>query len=339
MKKWLLICLILPLTNKVFTQDTLPNFKALAITKNKAVISWKHNFGNNCKQITIQRSYDSLKYFKAIFSSLSPELPENGYVDNDYLSGLKNYYRILYVFDDGSYFFTKSKTPIFSKETIEQIIQDKKTLKQDNLEDKIEKNYINTNFSTLDLQKKLEESLGNFKAQAVEKNKIEEEKKRYLDSIKIHILDSISNLPIPRFFTVFKRNIKKPLFTLNEENFEKFKDSILCNSNDTLIINAKDYVFWKPFLPPSWKPSNLIYTNNKGYLQIDLETIFKRENNYSLKIFDAKGKEVFSIKNFHHTKFSFDKSNFIFSGWYFFELFENGKLIEKNKFLLEEEIR
>ena len=95
---------------KLNAQESLPIFSVSQLTETKARIYWKNNF-SNCSQITIQKSYDSLKYFKTIFSSLSPELPENAFVDNDYLQELRVYYRILFVIDDANYAFTKSKTP------------------------------------------------------------------------------------------------------------------------------------------------------------------------------------------------------------------------------------
>jgi hypothetical protein len=89
-------------------QDTLPKFTLLKIGKNKAQISWSNVF-TNCTQVSVQKSYDSLRFYTTIFSTQSPTLPVNGFIDKDFIDAVKIYYRIFYVLEDGSYFFTTSK--------------------------------------------------------------------------------------------------------------------------------------------------------------------------------------------------------------------------------------
>ena len=100
------------------SQDTLPKFSARLLNKNMVQISWNNNF-KNLVQLTVQRSLDSITHFRSIFSSESPQLPQNGFIDKKNPIGVKVYYRILYVFEGGAYFFTKSKQPsIFNAETL-----------------------------------------------------------------------------------------------------------------------------------------------------------------------------------------------------------------------------
>ena len=108
MKKFVSILFLFICYNS-FAQDTLPSFSAVILNNNKAQISWTNPYPN-CTQISVQRSYDSLRFFQTIFSALSPELPQNGFADNNYISQIKIYYRIFYVLEDGKYFFTNSKT-------------------------------------------------------------------------------------------------------------------------------------------------------------------------------------------------------------------------------------
>ena len=96
-----------------YSQETLPNFNVRILSNEHISISWKNPF-TSCNQIAVQRSYDSLKFFKTIFSPQSPELPQNGFVDNTPAPGIKVYYRIFYVLSGGSYYFTKSKQPSVS---------------------------------------------------------------------------------------------------------------------------------------------------------------------------------------------------------------------------------
>ena len=117
-----------------YSQETLPNFNVRILSNEHVSISWRNPF-SSCNQIAVQRSYDSLKFFKTIFSPQSPELPQNGFVDNTPAPGMKVYYRIFYVLSGGSYFFTKSKQPGVGniEETIEPKYQFniKKSPKQD----------------------------------------------------------------------------------------------------------------------------------------------------------------------------------------------------------------
>jgi len=61
-----------------------------------------------------------------LFSPLSPELPQNGFVDNNQYAG-KMYYRIFYVLEGGAYFFTKAKYATTGYSTAE--IKEKDTAK------------------------------------------------------------------------------------------------------------------------------------------------------------------------------------------------------------------
>ena len=90
-------------------QNALPDFSLDSIGKNRTRISWSNPFGTGLIQMNIQSSTDSIRNFRTFFSSPSPQLPQNGIVDNRVYSG-RMFYRIFYVVTGGTYFFTKSKT-------------------------------------------------------------------------------------------------------------------------------------------------------------------------------------------------------------------------------------
>lgn len=102
----LLFFLLIGITSNA--QDSLPNF-SLKLISNKVSISWINPYPN-LVQLTIQRSYDSSKNYRTIFSTQSPELPQNGYIDKNYVPGLKAWYRIFYMKAGGEYTFTNSKS-------------------------------------------------------------------------------------------------------------------------------------------------------------------------------------------------------------------------------------
>jgi hypothetical protein len=86
--------------------------------------------------------------------------------------------------------------------------------------------------------------------------------------------------------------------------------------------------------------SKYVYTLQDGYVRIKLpdDADSKTNKKYSIKFFDEAGKLVFEIKEITLSNFKIDKSNFYHSGWFNFELYEDGKLFEKHKFLIPKEL-
>lgn len=123
MKKLLIIICIF-IASKSIAQDTLPSFSLAILKGSKAQISWTNPF-SNCIQLSVQKSYDSLRFFQTIFSTQSPELPQNGYVDNNFIPQMKIFYRIFYVLEDGKYFFTQSKAQPSERDNIKISVSDK----------------------------------------------------------------------------------------------------------------------------------------------------------------------------------------------------------------------
>lgn len=105
LKKIICLILVIVITGKLFSQDTLPEF-TIVERGNKVIISWTNPY-ENLVQLNVQRSYDSLKYYSTIFSAPSPGLPQNGYTDTKKPAN-RVYYRIFYVLQGGSYFFSRA---------------------------------------------------------------------------------------------------------------------------------------------------------------------------------------------------------------------------------------
>jgi len=111
MKKTIPVLLFLFSQSIATAQDTLPKFSIRNIGNNRMVISWVNPF-KNIRQISIQRSFDSLNNFKTILTVPDPTTPENGFVDtkapNDHM-----YYRIYIMLEKGVFFFSPVKKPVF----------------------------------------------------------------------------------------------------------------------------------------------------------------------------------------------------------------------------------
>ena len=58
---------------------------------------------------------------------------------------------------------------------------------------------------------------------------------------------------------------------------------------------------------------------------------------YSVKFYDFDNKLVFALNKLHETDLILDKVNFVHAGWFYFEVYENGKFVEKNKFYIPRE--
>jgi hypothetical protein len=79
-------------------------------------------------------------------------------------------------------------------------------------------------------------------------------------------------------------------------------------------------------------PSRRIFTGKDNNVVITLTDA--STNKYQVKFFDENNVPLFEINRLPENYLIIEKVNFIHSGWYFFELYENGKLLEKNKFFV-----
>lgn len=212
-------------------QDTLPKFSLKNAGNNRIILGWTNKF-EDVKQISIQRSFDSVKNFKTIFTVVDPTLPENGYLDtkatNDHM-----FYRLYIMLGQGTYLFSDTKRPVFDSSSA-------------------------------------------------------------IKRIETNIID-------PAF-----------MGTPNDAN-----GSVAKSKTDT------------------WIPSRFVYTQKDGTIKISLPDADSKK--YNIKFFTFDDEMLFELKDVSEKSFKIDKSNFYQSGWFKFELYENGELKEKNKFYLPKE--
>ncbi len=94
----------------IYSQSSLPDFTVKYVGSNTVIIGW-NNDNPQLSQISIQRSHDSLKNYKTILTVPDPRAIQNGFADktapNDHM-----YYRLFYVVEGGSFFFTKAQQPV-----------------------------------------------------------------------------------------------------------------------------------------------------------------------------------------------------------------------------------
>jgi hypothetical protein len=238
-------------------QDTLPRFTIKDLGKDRIQVSWVNPY-ETVVQLNVQRSFDSLKGFKTIFSPQSPSLRQNGFVDTKVPTGTKMYYRIFYVLAGGSYFFTVSKKPPSGV---------------------------------------MMPGVAEMEAEQV---------------ITIRLKDAI----IGQF---------------NQQDYRRFRDSIIYQTKDTLFALSANEILIRPYAAKQmWRPSQYIFTTREGFINIKLpEATAKR---YRIVFFEEDGTPLFEINRVKEPSLIVDKANFIHSGWFLFDLFENGVLVERNKF-------
>ena len=82
-------------------------------------------------------------------------------------------------------------------------------------------------------------------------------------------------------------------------------------------------------------PSKRIFTFKDGYVRIVLPT--GENKKYDIKFFTEGNELLFELKDVKDRSFKIDKTNFYHAGWFKFELYENGELLEKNKFYIPRE--
>jgi hypothetical protein len=291
----------LTITFTVFAQETLPKFSAVLKTNGKTIISWKNNYPV-VKQISVQRSLDSLKNFMTILTVPDPTVAENGLVDAK-TPAQKIFYRLFIVLDSGKYIFTKSQKPIV--DTAARIV----------------------------VQTTTENENDNFPKAKNEGQRISYLKKN-TDQVTINAPGNekkVSEVPINKMvFIKLKDSVIGELF---EKSIKKFKDSILAKTKDTLVFKGNDTIVIRPYVPKEvYKISSFVFTGKEGNVNISLP--FADKKKYSVKFLEMDGSLLFEVKDIKQPLLIVDKTNFVHAGWFRFELFEESTLKEKNKFFI-----
>lgn len=237
-----------------FAQDTLPQFSLRNVGKNRIVIEWTNKF-ENVKQISIQRSSDSLKNFKTILTVADPSLPANGYMDTKAMDG-QMFYRLYIMMDKGMFLFSNTKRPVWDT------------------------------------------------------------------AVRISPLTGKA-MPVDTF--VRGNNINGMIRMDNPTLIQPVAIDGVSGPNVTTNTKPKAEV---------WVPSKFVFTQKDGLIRI---TLPEEDKKYNIKFFTFRDELLFELKELQEKNFTINKSNFYQSGWFKFELYEDGELKEKNRFYLPKE--
>ncbi|MBC7902991.1 MAG: hypothetical protein H7Y27_06195 [Gemmatimonadaceae bacterium] len=285
-----------------FAQDTLPKFTVVTRTADKVIISWSNPYGSSIKQLSIQRSFDSLRNFSTILTLPDPAVPQNGYVDSKFTNN-HMFYRLYIQLDSGKYLFSKSKRPVPDTVRVKQVIAPPKVQDAPRIQEE-PKPKDSTTTESKPVIKKPEEPV----IEKVEPPKPVEKPERI---IYIKKRDTLIN-------------------QIGEKSIRRFKDSIALKTKDTLTYATADTIVLKPFIPKEiYKPSKYIYTDKEGNVKIALPDALSKK--YLIRFLEMDASQLFEIKQVRDTLLTLDKTNFINAGWYRFEVYEDGVLKEKHR--------
>ena len=304
MLRTLLLIFLALSVNCLYAQtDTLPQFSVTKKNK-KITISWVNNYSNTT-QINIQRSKDSNRNYITIHSTPQPLAKTYTFLDQTATSD-SMFYRIFILFDGATYSFTKPKRAVEQKEVVIQT--DKKNEKQNVSAGKKEETVSTSQpkkDTSINKQNPVVNKTTTQAKDSSKQTKTVPQKEVNQKSIKETLPDSIH--------LSFAKN-NPPLRNNRPLPFKKFRISL------------------PQRITAPWQPSAFVYTGDDGNIVIDLPDALKYK--YSIVFAREEGRPLFSLPEITETKLILDKVVFLKSGWYYFELRENGKVKERNKFLI-----
>ncbi len=264
----IILSLLLCVSALAYAQDSLPSFSVVNKGNNRVVISWNNKY-KQLKQISIQRSADSLSNFKTLMTVPDPNNKQNGYLDakapND-----KMFYRLYILVDGANFVFSKSKRP--GNDSIRLAL----------LADSSSKNIT--------------------------------------DSSYIKIVQRIisQNLPDSALTT------EELIILKRYRNNQLILPDSVTRKIDAAIKNGKK--------PSVVIPVYHIVANKDGLVRISLNDFSNKK--YSIRFYEDDDTFIFEIKEIKEASLMLEKSNFYHSGWFKSELYEEGKLVEKNRFFI-----
>lgn len=261
---------------------------------NGQIIIRWHNVFKNAIQINIQRSKEFNKGFITIHSTPDPRARQYRYTDKTAPHD-SSYYRIFMLFEGTNYQFSKILRPVISNEISSQNISE-------TLEDKNEKKVINI----------------------PEKN----ENKKVILQIPIEKKQDEE---------ILKPENEKKYISKKTDNGSKEIDLVLQSHNYRFRSKYNIFQFninAPPAMPmkKGWTPSSYIFTGDDGNITIRLPDV--KSKKYVITFLKEEGRPLFVLNKITESPLTIDKSSFLRSGWYYFELRQDDKVLERNKALI-----
>lgn len=265
-----IFCILVSFGLTLQAQDTLPSFSA--VNRNgKVILSWINSYPV-IKQLSIQRSSDSLKGFKTILTLPDPSSVTNGFLDNNSPND-SSYYKLYILLEGGKYIFSKSQKPHpYQPPVVKRQNQQPKPAEQP------------------------------------------------ASSVPAPGGSQVSGgAPSPGSNNTAVTNATDRTYQVQTALASPAK-----KKSDTRITDSVNAV-----RPATFTPSGFVFTNADGNVTIVIPP--GKIADFKIKFYESNGNVLFQIERIKEHHFTIDKSNFFHSGWFSFELIEDGILKEKNK--------
>jgi len=289
-------------------QDTLPAFSAILKENGKVIISWRNNY-QVVNQISIQRSSDSLRNFTTLLTVPDPTIPENGFVDNK-AQGSAMFYRLFILLGHSKYLFSKSKRALSE---IAVSSQKAATEEEEITLQKVDNQrifYLQDNSNRLKPNVKITGKITPPAEVKVEK------------TVFIKLKDSV-------------------IGKVSGKMISHFRDSVISKTKDTILFVHADTILIKSYIAPvkevkeAYKISTYVFTGKDGNVNISLPDAARKK--YTVRFFEQDNTVIVELREIKDPSLILDKTNFIHAGWFRFELYEDGKLKEKNRLYIPKE--
>jgi len=281
-KRWPLFLSLL-FSTVAIGQQPLPAFDVRDIGSGRIVISWLNQYPYTA-QITIQRSFDSLRGYKSILTVPDPSAVQNGFADtkasNDHM-----FYRLYIQLDKGQYFFTTPRQPL------KQIAAAPETATQQRASSQ----------------------------PAITTTKIVEASPAPTPPPD----NQTESNEVPKAASQFP--VKKIEPVVIKLDISKMGDS----AKVPFTVSPQND-------PDAYAPSLYVYAIPEGHVRVDVPNK-KRIANYRIRFYEADKQFLFELKQLPAPSFLLDKTNFLHSGWFLFELYDEARLLERHKVFLEKD--
>lgn len=301
--RFLFCCIAIQLGTMVKAQEPLPSFEVRDIGSGRIVISWFNKYPKTA-QITIQRSFDSLRGYKSILTVPDPTAVQNGFADTK-ADNNHMFYRLYILLDKGDYFFTTPKRPI--KQAAVAVSNAPYTTASTSSEVAIAKNQVSASSAQRD---RSAQTQANATAISLAAPALSEDPKE----------DSATRSLTRQQFTVKK--VEPVVIKLDPS---KMGDS----AKVPFTVSPQND-------PDAYAPSLYVYAQADGNIRIDVPNK-KRLTSYRIRFYEPDKQLLFELRQLPAPSFQLDKTNFLHSGWFHFELYEESRLIERHKVFLEKD--
>ena len=138
-------------------------------------------------------------------------------------------------------------------------------------------------------------------------------------------------------YKIYKNN--QLIATLSEKSFRRFRDSIALQTKDTLFTSRDGKVVIHPFKPDAGAFNTsaknappMVFTDKKGNVTLHLPNA--QFYQYRVIFYESPNQILFTIQTPKEENLTLEKSNFIRSGWFDYEVLLNNELKEKGRIFL-----